>query len=369
MRFPVCDVECPGRRYARVRAVRATTPTMVVGDGRMRSRPTAGDQTICGTIYADNGTDSDWFEYVAMADDTMTWTVRSNFASHIGLVEQYVPGEPGCSNWTYNFNPSAVTSDCEDVSISFPVTAGGTYYLFIEPQSYSGSPCGTTNDYVATLTGSICGDLDDDGDVDYDDYVIFLAAFGGPVDGNPPQDAECDYDDSGAVGMADYAAWLACYRDFVGDPLAGPPIGGDDIPAPTIVDPSHGSSRPRPQLRSDQSRTGRGLEAIATCSGDDRPHCMPCMCGRRRPPRCSRSEDTRGIIQTNEHFRTARATASDGRSEELIGGRGQWCFRKTDLRSSFDSADTGPAGVGGHAGLARAGQPRRSTSADSSMSI
>ncbi|MBN1510426.1 MAG: hypothetical protein JXB13_00285, partial [Phycisphaerae bacterium] len=56
-----------------------------------------------------------------------------------------------------------------------------------------------------------------------DDYVIFRSAFGGVVDGNPPQDDECDYDGSGAVGMADYAAWLQCYRDFIGDPLAGPP--------------------------------------------------------------------------------------------------------------------------------------------------
>ena len=70
---------------------------------------------------------------------------------------------------------------------------------------------------------SVCGDLDFDSDVDYDDYVIFLSAFGGPVDGNPPQDAECDFDESGAVGLADYAAWLECYRAYIGDPTAGPP--------------------------------------------------------------------------------------------------------------------------------------------------
>ena len=94
------------------------------------------------------------------------------------------------------------------------------------------------------------------------------------TDGSPIQDWCCDYDDGGAVGMADYAAWLACYRDFVGDPLAGPPIGGDDMPAPTIVDPSQGSSRPRPQLRSDRGAYQPGLEAIATCSGDDRSHAL-----------------------------------------------------------------------------------------------
>ena len=69
----------------------------------------------------------------------------------------------------------------------------------------------------------LCGDLNGDAEVDYDDYVIFLDAFGGEADGDPAEDWCCDYDDSGAVGMGDYAAWLECYRDYIGDPTAGPP--------------------------------------------------------------------------------------------------------------------------------------------------
>ena len=69
----------------------------------------------------------------------------------------------------------------------------------------------------------LCGDLNGDTEVDYDDYVIFLDAFGGVADGSPPEDYCCDYDDSGAVGMGDYGAWLECYRDFIGNPTAGPP--------------------------------------------------------------------------------------------------------------------------------------------------
>jgi hypothetical protein len=69
----------------------------------------------------------------------------------------------------------------------------------------------------------LCGDLDGDEDVDYYDYVVFLDAFGGETDGTPAEDWCCDYDKSGAVGMTDYAAWLECYRDYVGNPLAGPP--------------------------------------------------------------------------------------------------------------------------------------------------
>ena len=98
----------------------------------------------------------------------------------------------------------------------------------------------------------LCGDLDGDLDVDYDDYVIFLDAFGGEADGNPPEDWCCDYDDTGAVGMMDYAAWLACYRDYIGKPGAPPPGGNP----PGVVRPVeqvresgpalNGSAPPRP---------------------------------------------------------------------------------------------------------------------------
>ncbi len=229
---PVCDVECP----------EGSAPESEPCGDRTNNgcwmyppafEPIACNQTICGTIWATSSEyDGDWFEFVAPADDTMTWSLRSNVSGEVGVAEQYVPGQPGCDNLTGAFTPSATTSDCEETSVSFPVTAGGTYYLYVghghmgdQSSSYT-SPCGTTNDYVATLTGSncICGDLDNDNDVDRDDYAIFLEAFGGPVDGNPPQDAACDFDDSGAVGMADYAAWLNCYRAYIGDRLATPPV-------------------------------------------------------------------------------------------------------------------------------------------------
>ncbi|MGD8451074.1 MAG: GEVED domain-containing protein [Phycisphaerae bacterium] len=80
----------------------------------------------------------------------------------------------------------------------------------------------------------LCGDLDLDGDVDYDDYVIFLSTFGGETDGTPPQDWCCDYDHSGAVGMADYAAWLDCYRAYIGK-LEAPPPAGPLAPPPDLL--------------------------------------------------------------------------------------------------------------------------------------
>jgi hypothetical protein len=58
--------------------------------------------------------------------------------------------------------------------------------------------------------------------------LIFLSAFGGVTDGSPAEDWCCDYDDSGAVGMLDYATWLNCYRDYIGNDLAGPPTNPDN---------------------------------------------------------------------------------------------------------------------------------------------
>jgi hypothetical protein len=242
--IPVCDVGCPASGTPESEQCGERTNNGCWG-WPVGFEPINVDQTICGTIWATSSEyDGDWFEFVAPADDTMTWSLRSNVSGEIGVAQQNVPGQPGCDNITGMFTPSATTSDCEEVSVSFPVTAGGTYYLYVghghmgAPSSSFTNPCGTTNDYVATLTGSdVCGDLDDDNDVDYDDYAIFLDAFGGPVDGNPPQDGECDYDQSGAVGLADYAAWLNCYRDFVGNSLAGPPA------RPTGIEPGHGSPK------------------------------------------------------------------------------------------------------------------------------
>ena len=68
-----------------------------------------------------------------------------------------------------------------------------------------------------------CGDLDNDKDVDGDDYDIFVTAFGSSAcDGDF---AVCaDFDGDGVVTQVDFQHWLVCYRDFVGNPLAAPPV-------------------------------------------------------------------------------------------------------------------------------------------------
>ena len=95
----------------------------------------------------------------------------------------------------------------------------------------------------------LCGDLDGDGEVGYDDYVIFLSAFGGVTDGSPAEDYCCDYDGSGAVGLADYDAWLNCYRDFTSDPYAGPPTKRDARKRRSLDSGDRRELRPESSLR------------------------------------------------------------------------------------------------------------------------
>ena len=72
------------------------------------------------------------------------------------------------------------------------------------------------------IMSATSGDLNGDGDVDGNDFAIFLAAFGRSV-GQPQFDARCDYDADGTVTLADYQVWLGYYRAFVGNPAAGAP--------------------------------------------------------------------------------------------------------------------------------------------------
>jgi hypothetical protein len=72
-----------------------------------------------------------------------------------------------------------------------------------------------------------CADLDGDLDVDSVDYQLFRDTFG-KVSGDAAYNECADYDDSGAVGLADYQQWLSCYRDFVNNPFAAPPVRQGD---------------------------------------------------------------------------------------------------------------------------------------------
>jgi len=74
------------------------------------------------------------------------------------------------------------------------------------------------------LDGAIvCGDLDEDGDVDADDFDIFLASFG-HSEGDPDYNPQADCDNDGSVTTTDYEIWLQHYRNYIGDQEAPAPL-------------------------------------------------------------------------------------------------------------------------------------------------
>jgi hypothetical protein len=186
--------------------------------------PIACMTTVCGTGWFDGGTrDTDWYEYIPVNDDTMTFAVEAEFDVLFGLIEQIVPGVPGCDNITGYVSPYALMPDCTPASVTFPVTAGGTFYVFVAPQFTDVFPCGEYSDYVATLTGEacICGDFDGDGDVDEDDFYFFLDAFG-TCEGDEKYEEACDFDGDQCITLVDYQMWMQCYRDANGKGFIAP---------------------------------------------------------------------------------------------------------------------------------------------------
>ena len=60
----------------------------------------------------------------------------------------------------------------------------------------------------------ICGDLDADGDVDYDDYKVFFGTYTLTVE-DTGYVQEADFDGDQCITLDDFRAWYSCYRYYV----------------------------------------------------------------------------------------------------------------------------------------------------------
>lgn len=121
-----------------------------------------------------------------------------------------VTGTPGNGPYTATITPPASATP-GDVRMRIRITYTGAV-----------EPCGTTTygeveDYTLTL-GIVCGDFDDDNDVDVDDYFIFLDAFGTCV-GDIKYVPAADFDGDECITWVDYQAWAICYRQSNGKAL------------------------------------------------------------------------------------------------------------------------------------------------------
>lgn len=102
--------------------------------------------TICGTSWADGGTrDTDWFTFTLTQPSTVTWTVDAEFPMVIGFVD----ASQGCAAPQF-FNLNTTTGLCGN-TFSVDNLAAGTWWTFIAPNAFTGYPCGTSNNYVASI--------------------------------------------------------------------------------------------------------------------------------------------------------------------------------------------------------------------------
>jgi hypothetical protein len=136
------------------------------------------------------------------------------------------------------------------LSSSRTVTAAGllpgtTYRVRVKARNYYGvneTPWYPASGFVTQgTTGNApcipCGDLDHNGTVDYDDYVLITAAMGHSA--SQSEYNRCaDADGDGVVTLVDYQVWVQCYRQFVGDAFAPVPTADlmGDVNGDGVVD-------------------------------------------------------------------------------------------------------------------------------------
>jgi len=68
---------------------------------------------------------------------------------------------------------------------------------------------------IAASGQELCGDLDGDGNCDYDDYWLFVGAYG-KYAGDPGFIPEADYDGDGRITLVDYQKWYECWKEYYG---------------------------------------------------------------------------------------------------------------------------------------------------------
>jgi hypothetical protein len=83
--------------------------------------------------------------------------------------------------------------------------------VYLEPGSYFCTIEGynTCGEYIFDVR--LCGDLDNDGGVDVDDFCIFLDAYG-TCEGDANYEDACDFDGDGCITLVDYQTWMEYYR-------------------------------------------------------------------------------------------------------------------------------------------------------------
>jgi hypothetical protein len=140
-------------------------------------------------------------------DGMNDWIITTNATPGqmiVGGVDQTLTGLPGGSGSLLELTCNVVGNIGDSTSLDF------TYSKLVD--SSGKEIASTTNSGTLTVIGipPRPGDLDGDGDIDKDDYQIFVSAFG-KCEGQVGFNANADYDGDGCITFVDYQEWYGCY--------------------------------------------------------------------------------------------------------------------------------------------------------------
>jgi uncharacterized protein len=148
-------------------------------------------------------------------------------ATYVNLMKSLI----GATAYSYNFDAQSGCLDhaLANAKLNPLVTGVGEWHINADepvvidynvenksaPQqaSYFAANQFRVSDHDPLLVGinPLCGDLDDDGDVDLIDQGLARAPLGQTAS---PANRRANYDNDGSITLNDYRMWLACYRAF-----------------------------------------------------------------------------------------------------------------------------------------------------------
>ena len=105
--------------------------------------------------------------------------------------------------------------DATGVAPEFHCQDEGVYIIRLKVTDTYGAT-GTAETIVkVTAAAAPCCDLNNDNDCDYDDYGLFVGAYG-KYAGDPGFIPEADYDGDGRITLVDYQKWYECWKEYYG---------------------------------------------------------------------------------------------------------------------------------------------------------
>lgn len=146
--------------------------------------PNGGEELSAGTTHAITWASTDDIDYVKIeysADNGNSWTDIAASTEN-----------DGSYTWEVPCNPS---DEC-----------------LIRISDVDGDPFDESDGVFSISCELIPGDLDGDGDIDWDDFFMFLSAFG-KCEGQGGYNADCDYDSDNCITFVDYQMWYGYYMN------------------------------------------------------------------------------------------------------------------------------------------------------------